>query len=250
MLEIKDVHVEINGIEVVKGVSLKFEAGKIHALMGPNGSGKSSLANAIAGHPKYKITKGQILLNGKDVTHVKPHLRAREGIFLSFQYPQEINGVTIGNLLRTAYNTVKGKNIPIIEFNKMLKEKMNDLHMDAKFAQRELNVGFSGGEKKRAEMVQLRMLEPKYAILDETDSGMDVDAIKIVAEGIKNLQEKTKTSFIIITHYSKFLKFLSPDDVSIMYKGEIVAHGSHDLAKQIEEKGFEGVINAYEGTTH
>lgn len=241
MLELKDVHVEVNGVEIIKGISLKFYPGKVHVLMGPNGSGKSTLANAIMGHPRYKITNGKIELNGKDITNVKPNVKAKKGIFLSFQYPQEVAGVTIGNFLRTAYNTVKEKKVSIMDFHKLLKQKMEELHIDPKFSQRELNVGFSGGEKKRTEMLQLSVLEPKYAFMDETDSGLDVDSIKIVAEGINRIRKKENTALIVITHYNKFLDYLQPDEVSIVYDGRIVRQGDYTLAKEIEEHGF-GVV--------
>ena len=209
--------------------------------MGPNGSGKSTLANALMGHPKYNITKGKIILDGKDITNEKANVRAKAGLFLSFQYPAEISGVTISNFLRTAINNVKEKKYSIIEFHNLLKEKMNALSMDQSFNKRYLNEGFSGGEKKRAEILQMTLLEPKYALLDETDSGLDVDAIKIVSEGINKAKNKD-TSIVVITHYNKFLESLSPDTVSVLYKGKIVAEGGFELAKTIEAKGFDDII--------
>jgi len=209
ILEIKDLHVMVDGIEIIKGVSLSFEEGKVHALMGPNGSGKSTLAHAIMGHPKYKITSGQILLNGKDITYEKPHLRAQAGLFLSFQYPSEVSGVSISSFLRTAVNSVSDKKYSVLEFHKILKEKMAVLKIDSSFTRRGLNEGFSGGEKKRMEMLQLLMLQPKYALLDETDSGLDVDAIKTVAEGIIEARKQNTMGIIVITHYNRFLEYLN-----------------------------------------
>ncbi|NQV91663.1 Fe-S cluster assembly ATPase SufC [Candidatus Woesearchaeota archaeon] len=241
MLEIKDLYVEVEGKEILKGISLTIHAGKIHALMGPNGSGKSTLANALMGHPKYKITKGKVFLDGKDITEVKTDKRAKAGLFLSFQHPQEISGVRITNFLRTAVNEVKGTNLSVIDFHKILKEKMEFLNIDSSFLKRNLNEGFSGGEKKRAEMLQMLMLEPKYAMLDETDSGLDVDAIRIVAEGINKV--KGQMGILLITHYDRFLQYLQPDSVSVINEGEIVAHGSYELAEKIQKEGFRGIIN-------
>lgn len=240
-LEIIDLHVEVDGIEIIKGITLTFEPGKVHAIMGPNGSGKSTLANALMGHPKYTITKGKIILDGKDITNEKANVRAKAGLFLSFQYPAEISGVTISNFLRTALNNIKEKKYSIIEFHNLLKEKMNALNMDQSFNKRYLNEGFSGGEKKRAEILQMTLLKPKYALLDETDSGLDVDAIKIVSESINRVKNKD-TSIVVITHYNKFLESLSPDTVSVLYKGKIVAQGGFELAKTIETKGFDDII--------
>lgn len=241
-LEIIDLHVEVEGIEIIKGVSLVFSPGKVHAIMGPNGSGKSTLANAIMGHPKYKITKGRILLDGKDITEQKANLRAKAGLFLSFQYPAEITGVTISNFLRTALNNLQEKKYSILDFHNLLKEKMKELKMDPSFGKRYLNEGFSGGEKKRAEILQLIVLEPKYALLDETDSGLDVDAIRIVAEGINKIKQRKEMGIIVITHYNRILEYLKPDEISILYQGKIIANGGYELAKQIEKEGFEELI--------
>ncbi len=241
-LEIIDLHVEINGKEIIKGVTLNFYPGKVHVLMGPNGSGKSTLAHALMGHPKYKIIKGNILLDGEDITNAKPEVRAQKGLFLSFQYPSEISGVTISNFLRTAVNNLREKKgmktHSVVDFHKLLKEKMAQLKIDASFSKRYLNEGFSGGEKKRMEMLQLAMLEPKYGILDEPDSGTDVDALKIIAEGIEQVRKKVETSIIVITHYNKFLEYLKPDTVSVLYNGKIVKSGGYELAQQIEKEGF------------
>jgi len=242
-LEIIDLHVEVEGKEIIKGVSLVFYSGKVHALMGPNGSGKSTLANALMGNPKYKITQGKVLLDGKDITAEKAHLRAQAGLFLSFQYPAEIGGVTIANFLRTAVNNLREKKYSVVEFHQLLKEKMSLLKMDPAFAGRYLNQGFSGGEKKRSEILQMLMLEPKYALLDETDSGLDVDSIKAVAEGIKIAHGKGM-GVVLITHYQRFLEYLQPDTVSVLCEGRIVAQGGKELAQRIEKEGFERIVEA------
>ncbi len=242
-LEIQDLHVEVNGTEIIKGVTLTFHSGKVHALMGPNGSGKSTLANALMGHPKYKITKGKIILDGKDITYEKTNIRAKEGLFLSFQYPTEITGVTMSNFLRTVVNNKREKKYSIVEFHTFLKEKMKELGVESSFMKRYINEGFSGGEKKRAEILQLSLLEPKYAMLDETDSGLDIDSIRIVAEGINKFRKNKDMGIILITHYKRILEYIQPDEVSILYKGKIVAQGNYDLAKRIENEGFEGVLS-------
>ncbi len=241
-LEIIDLHVEVNGKEIIKGVTLTFYQGKVHALMGPNGSGKSTLAHAIMGHPKYKISQGKILLDGEEITMAKPEVRAQKGIFLSFQYPSEISGVTISYFLRTAVNNLREKKglatYSVVDFHRLLKEKMAQLKIDASFSKRYLNEGFSGGEKKRMEMLQLAMLEPGYALLDETDSGLDVDAMKTVAEGIEQVRKERETGIVIITHYNKFLEYVKPDSVSVLYEGKIVQSGGYEVAQHIEKKGF------------
>lgn len=242
MLEIIDLHVEVEGKEILHGVSLKFSPNTVHALMGPNGSGKSTLANTIMGHPKYVITAGKILLDGEDATKMKTEERSKKGLFLSFQSPAEILGVTISNFLRTAINVRRKIPLSVMEFHTLLKEKMAELKIDPSFSRRYLNHGFSGGEKKRAEILQLMMLEPNYAFLDETDSGLDVDAIKIVAEGVHKIREKKEMGIIVITHYNRFLEFLQPEVVSVMSKGRIIASGGYELAKQIENEGFGGLI--------
>ena len=240
-LEIQDLHVEVSGKEILQGINLTFEPGKVHALMGPNGSGKSTLAHAIIGHPKYKITQGKIILDGKDITNEKADIRAKLGLFLSFQNPQEISGLRINTFLRSALNNVKGKNYSVIEFHKLFKEKMKELNFE--LGGRNLNEGFSGGEKKKAEMLQLSILEPSFALLDETDSGLDVDSIKIVANSVNMIKEKNEMGVLLITHYNKFIDYLKPDFVSIIYEGKIVKEGGIELAKLIEEKGFEGIVN-------
>ncbi len=243
-LELKDIHVAVDGIEIIKGITLNFQPGKIYALMGPNGGGKSSLVQAIMGHPKYKVTSGKIILDGKDLTSEKPEVRAKAGLFLSFQYPAEIAGVTISNFIRAAVNARRNEPLSVLDFHKLLKEKMAELKMDSSFSKRYVNAGFSGGEKKRAEILQLVMLQPQYAFLDETDSGLDVDAIKIVAEGISALRKKTNMAIIVITHYQRFLDYLEPDTVSIMASGKIIASGGKELTRRIEREGFENLPEA------
>src|SRR3989338_5057521 len=242
MLEIKNLHVEIEGKEILKGVNLKLEKGKIHALMGPNGSGKSTLANVIMGHPKYTVTQGKILLNNEDITNASPDERAKKGLFLSFQYPSEISGITIMNFLRTALNNVKEKKMTVFEFQKFLKEKLKLLKIDESFAERYLNAGFSGGEKKKSEILQLAVLDPTIALLDETDSGLDIDALKTIAEGINNVMDKNK-EILIITHYKRILKYIQPDTLSIMINGKIVMEGGKELVDQLEAKGYGWIEN-------
>ena len=237
MLEIKDLHVSIEGKEILKGVNLKLEKGKIHALMGPNGSGKSTLANIIMGHPKYEITKGNIIFEGEDITNLSPDERAKKGLFLSFQYPYEISGVTISSFLRTALNTKRDEPISVMDFRDLLKEKLALLKMDISFSDRYLNEGFSGGEKKKSEILQLAVLNPKAAILDETDSGLDIDALKSVAQGVNTIRDKDKI-FLIITHYKRILEHIKPNKLSIMIDGKIALEGGPELVDHLEEKGY------------
>ncbi len=237
MLEIKDLHVEVEGKEILKGIDLKFKKGKIHALMGPNGSGKSTLANIIMGNPKYIITKGQILFERKDISKLNPNERAKKGIFLSFQNPSEVEGVAISNFLRMAFNNSKDQKISVFDFHKLLKEKLKLLKMPENFSEKYLNRGFSGGEKKKSEILQLAVLNPKIAILDETDSGLDIDALKTIASGIKMLMNKNKT-IIIITHYKRILEYLKPDRLFVMMDGKIVAEGGKELVEKLEKKGY------------
>ncbi len=236
-LKIEDLHVNVEGKEILKGVNLTVKLGNVHVLMGPNGAGKSSLANVLMGNPKYKITSGKIILDEEDITYLGPTERARKGIFLSFQYPSEITGVTMSNFLRTAYNSVKNENVSVIEFHKLLKEKMVELEMDTMFGKRYLNDGFSGGEKKKAEILQMLILQPKYAVLDECDSGLDVTALKIVGQGIKNMTS-SKRGILLITHYSRILNEMSPDVVSVMVDGKVVEDGDYSLVKEIEKDGY------------
>lgn len=236
-LEIKDLHVEVEGKEILKGVNLTVNKNEVIALMGPNGSGKSTLGFAIMGHPKYKITKGQILLKGQDIASLSPDKRARLGLFLSFQYPSEIGGVSVFNFLRTAVNSVRGQPVPVLEFQKILWNTMATLKMPHEFAQRSLNEGFSGGEKKRTEILQMAMLKPQLAILDETDSGLDIDALKIVANGI-NTFVGHELGVLLITHYTRILNYIKPTKVHVMMNGRIVKSGGAELAKLLEEKGY------------
>ncbi len=246
-LVIKDLHASINGNEILKGLSLEVKSNEVNAIMGPNGSGKSTMAYVLMGHPNYEITKGQILLDGEDLTELEPDERAKKGLFLSFQYPQEIPGVSVSNFLRTALNNFRGKEnqISVLDFHKLLKEKMEILKIDPSFATRYLNEGFSGGEKKRTEILQLSMLKPKIAILDETDSGTDVDALKVISNGINAVKESTDMGIILITHYDRILRYIKPDKVHILVDGKIVKSGGPELASHIELRGYEKI-----GTHH
>ena len=241
-LEVKDLHVSIEGKEILKGVSLEVGKGEVVALMGPNGSGKSTLAYTLMGHPRYEVTKGSIFLNGEEITNAEPDDRSKKGLFLSFQYPQEIPGVSVSNFLRTAINSHRGKENPISvpQFHKLLQEKMAMLKMDRKFALRYLNEGFSGGEKKRMEILQMAVLEPAIAVLDETDSGLDIDALRTVAEGV-NALKGPEHGVVLITHYQRILNYVVPDKVHIVMDGKIVKSGGKELAMQVEEKGYDWV---------
>ena len=241
-LEIKDLHINVDGKEIVKGVDINIKSGEVVVLMGQNGSGKSTLANSLMGHPKYTITKGKILLNNEDITTAKPHERSKKGLFLSFQYPTEISGVTMANFLKLAVNSRREKPIPILEFQKLMKEKMGVLKMDKAFSTRYLNAGFSGGEKKKAEILQMAILNPELAILDETDSGLDVSALKIVGEGINKVKSKTNMGVLLITHYERVLKYIQPDKVYIMNKGVIIKEGGPELAYHIDKHGYDNLI--------
>jgi Fe-S cluster assembly ATP-binding protein len=248
---IRDLHVNIAGREILKGVDLTVKQGEVHALMGPNGTGKSTLAYTLMGHPGYQVTKGEVIFKGKNVLELKPDERARLGIFLAFQYPVSIAGVSVANFLRTAVNARRkaqnhdDKGISVPEFRKMLKERMDLLKMDYAFAGRYLNDGFSGGEKKRAEILQMAVLKPEIAILDETDSGLDIDALRIVSEGVNTLRGP-EMGVIVITHYQRILTYIKPEFVHIMLDGRIVESGSSDLALNLEEHGYEWVREKYE----
>jgi Fe-S cluster assembly ATP-binding protein len=237
LLEIKDLHVEIDGKEILKGINLVLELGKVNALMGPNGSGKSTLANVIMGNQKYIVTKGKIIFNGEDITNLNADERAKKGIFLSFQYPQEITGVTISNFLRAALNKTKEEKISVIDFHKLLDKKLKMLKIKEDFSGRYLNEGFSGGERKKSEILQMSILNPKLAILDETDSGLDIDALRTVAEVINTLMTKDKC-ILIITHYKRILEYVKPDKVFIINNGKIILDGNSDLVNHLEEKGY------------
>lgn len=249
MLEIKNLNVEVEGKEILQGVTLSLVPEKILALMGPNGSGKSTLVQALAGHPKYKITAGKIILDGKEITNSKPEERAKAGLFLSFQSPPIISGISVSKFLRTAVNSQREyrgeKPYSIIEFHALLKETVAKLGLPQDFIKRDLNKGFSGGERKKMEILQMFLLQPKYVLLDETDSGLDVDAIKIVGEGINLARQRTEMSLMVITHYHKFLQFLLPDTVAVLSKGSIIASGQAKLAEKIEKEGFGGIIDGY-----
>lgn len=242
MLSIKNLHANIEGKEILKGINLEVNAGEVHAIMGPNGSGKSSLASVLAGRENYEVTEGEVWLDGKNVLDMKPEERAREGIFLAFQYPVEIPGVSNINFLRTALSEIRThRNLPQLtakEFLKMTKEKQQLVEFEAKLANRSLNQGFSGGEKKRNEVFQLAMLEPKLSILDETDSGLDIDALRIVSNGINKLRSP-ENAFVLITHYQRLLEYIVPDFVHVLYNGQIVRSGTKELALELEEKGYD-----------
>ncbi|HIH18893.1 TPA: Fe-S cluster assembly ATPase SufC [Candidatus Micrarchaeota archaeon] len=236
LLEIKNLRAFAEDKEIVKGLSLAINPGEVHVIMGQNGSGKSTLLNALAGHPKYRV-EGAAAFDGKDLLAMKPHERARAGLFLAFQHPNEVSGVTLSNFLRRAYVARHGKEVSVAEFEKILKGKMRDLGMESSFAERGVNEGFSGGEKKRSEILQLAVLEPKVAMLDELDSGLDVDALGKIAETLSSIR-KPDTAVIIVTHYARILKNLKADRVHVMRDGQIIASGDGRLALQLEEKGY------------
>jgi Fe-S cluster assembly ATP-binding protein len=250
VLEIRNLHASINGKPILKGVNLTVKQGEIHALMGRNGSGKSTLAYAIMGHPSYTIDGGQVIFDGKDVLEMEPDERSRAGLFLAFQYPVAIPGVTVANFLRASINARRkdanpeDKGISIPEFRKLLTGKMNSLKIDTSFAGRYLNEGFSGGEKKRAEILQMATLEPKIAILDETDSGLDIDALRVVANGVNSLIGPN-LGVLVITHYEQFLNYIRPEFVHIMFEGRIVEEGGFDLAEKIQKQGYDWVAEKY-----
>jgi Fe-S cluster assembly ATP-binding protein len=245
-LEIKNLHVSIEDKEILKGLSLTVNQGEIHAIMGPNGTGKSTLAYTLMGHPNYTVTEGEIIFKGQNILELEPDERSRAGLFLAFQYPVAIPGVTVANFLRTALNARRravnpeDKGMPILEFRKLLKEKMDMLKMDHAFAGRYLNDGFSGGEKKRAEILQMAALKPEFAVLDETDSGLDIDALRIVANGVNKLK-RPDNSFIVITHYQRLLDYIVPDVVHVLYDGRIVKTAGKELAYELEEKGYDWI---------
>jgi len=241
-LTIKDLHVRIEDKEILKGVNLEVKAGEFHAVMGPNGAGKSTLASAIMGHPKYEVTKGSITMDGQDVLEMEVDERARAGLFLAMQYPSEISGVTNSDFLRSAINAHRGEGneIPLMQFIKKLDKTMEFLDMDLNMAQRYVNEGFSGGEKKRNEILQLMMIEPKIAILDEIDSGLDIDALKVVAKGINSMRSEN-FGCLIITHYQRLLNYITPDYVHVMMQGRIVKSGGPELALRLEAEGYDWI---------
>ncbi len=241
---IENLHVSVEGKEILKGVDLVIKRGEVHALMGPNGSGKSTLANAVMGHPRYQVTQGHVLFRGEEIVGMLPDKRARLGLFLAFQYPIGIPGVVMGNFLRSALKARRGEDVPVREFRKLLDETLNLLKMDPAFARRYVNEGFSGGEKKRAEVLQLAMLKPEMAVLDETDSGLDIDALKTVAEGINTLRGP-ELGVLLITHYQRILNYVQPDVVHVLYDGRIVKTGGPELAHELEKQGYDWIIKEF-----
>ena len=244
MLEIKNLHASVDNKEILKGINLVVKPGEVHAIMGPNGAGNSTLASVVAGKDEFEVTKGEVLLDGQDLADDAPEERAHKGIFLSFQYPVEIPGVTVTNFMKTAINESRKargqEDMPANEMLKMIKEKAELLEIDRKFLSRSLNEGFSGGEKKRNEIFQMAMLEPKVAILDETDSGLDIDALRIVAAGVNKLRSKDN-AVVVITHYQRLLDYIVPDFVHVLYDGKIVKSGDASLALELEEKGYDWI---------
>ena len=249
-LIIKNLHVGIEDNEILKGLDLTVKTGEIHAIMGPNGTGKSTLAYALMGHPNYEVTEGEVIFKGENILELAPDERSHKGLFLAFQYPVAIPGVTVANFLRTAVNAHRkaqdpdDKGMPIPEFRKMLKERMDLLKMDHSFAGRYLNDGFSGGEKKRAEILQMATIQPDIAILDETDSGLGIDALRIVAEGVNALRS-TEFGAVVITHYQRILNYIQPDFVHVMLNGRVVESGGPELALQLEEQGYDWIREKY-----
>ena len=244
MLTIKDLHTTIDDKEILKGLNLTVNPGEVHAIMGPNGAGKSTLANVIAGREDYEVASGSVLLENEDITELDPEERAHKGVFLSFQYPVEIPGVTVTNFIKTAINETRAaqgkEDMPAGEMLKLIREKAAMLEIDRKFLSRSLNEGFSGGEKKRNEIFQMAMMEPKLAILDETDSGLDIDALRIVANGVNKLRSKDN-AIVVITHYQRLLDHIVPDFVHVLYDGKIVKSGDKNLALELEEKGYDWI---------
>ena len=244
MLSIENLHAQVEGKKILNGIDLDIKAGEVHAIMGPNGSGKSTLSAAIAGHQDYDVTKGAMILEGEDLSELDAEERAHKGVFLSFQYPVEIPGVSVTNFIKTAINAnrkAKGfEDMPAKEMLQKIREKSNLLEIDSRFLSRSLNEGFSGGEKKRNEIFQMAMLEPKLSILDETDSGLDIDALKIVANGVNKLRTKDN-AILVITHYQRLLEYIVPDFVHVLFDGKIVKSGTKDLAIQLEEKGYDWI---------
>ena len=244
MLEIRDLHATVDGNEILKGINLTIKKGEVHAIMGPNGSGKSTLAKVLAGHPAYEVTKGEVLFEGKNLLELAPDERAREGVFLAFQYPIEVPGVSNAQFLRLAYNEKRKhlgeEELDPLEFKDLLKERAEIVEMEASFMSRAVNEGFSGGEKKRNEILQMAVLEPKLAVLDETDSGLDIDALRIVAGGVNKLKN-SENAIILVTHYQRLLNYIVPDYVHVLSGGRIVREGGKELALELEEKGYDWI---------
>ena len=249
MLEVKNLHVSINGNKILKGINLTINAGEVHAIMGPNGSGKSTLAQVLAGREEYEVTEGEVLYNGENLLELSAEDRARKGIFLAFQYPVEIPGVSNVNLLKTAVNEIRKfhdeEELDAIDFLTLIKDKMKLVELDESFLKRSVNEGFSGGEKKRNEIFQMAVLNPKLAILDETDSGLDIDALKVVANGVNKLKSGDNAT-IVVTHYQRLLDYIVPDFVHVLYNGQIVKSGGKELAFELEEKGYDWIKNGKE----
>ena len=248
-LEIRDLHVSVETAEgtkpILNGLDLTIKSGETHAIMGPNGSGKSTLAYAIAGHPDYEVTSGSITFDGEDVLEMEVDERARAGLFLAMQYPVEVPGVSVSNFLRTAKTAVDGKAPALRHWVKDVRESMEALRMDSSFSERNVNEGFSGGEKKRHEILQMELLQPKFAVLDETDSGLDVDALRVVSEGVNRVKENTNVGIMLITHYTRILRYIKPDYVHVVFGGKIVDEGGPELAERLEEEGYDRyLVNA------
>ncbi len=250
MLEIRDLHATVDGKEILRGINLSIKKGEIHAIMGPNGSGKSTLAKILAGHPAYEVTKGEVLYEGRNLLELAPDERAREGVFLAFQYPVEVPGVSNAQFLRLAYNEKRKhlgeEELDPLEFKDLLTERAKVVEMDAGLMSRSVNEGFSGGEKKRNEILQMAVLEPKLAVLDETDSGLDIDALRIVSEGVNKLRTP-ENAVVLVTHYQRLLNYIVPDHVHVLYKGRIVRSGGKELALELEEKGYDWIKEAAAG---
>ncbi|GMQ26719.1 Fe-S cluster assembly ATPase SufC [Algoriphagus sp. oki45] len=252
MLSIKNLHASVEGTPILRGINLEVKAGEVHAIMGPNGSGKSTLASVLAGREEYEVTEGEVIFQGKELLEMAPEDRAREGVFLAFQYPVEIPGVSSTNFLRTALNQVREyrgqEPLDAVKFLTLMKEKMKLVEIDQKLLSRSLNEGFSGGEKKRNEIFQMAMLEPTLSILDETDSGLDIDALRIVSNGVNKLKSD-KTATIVVTHYQRLLDYIVPDFVHVLYKGRIVKSGTKELALELEEKGYDWIKEEVDSAT-
>jgi Fe-S cluster assembly ATP-binding protein len=250
VLEIRDLHATVDGKEILRGINLTIEKGEIHAIMGPNGSGKSTLAKILAGHPAYEVTKGEVLFEGRNLLELAPDERAREGVFLAFQYPVEVPGVSNAQFLRLAYNEKRKhlgeEELDPLEFKDLLAERAKVVEMDAGLMSRSVNEGFSGGEKKRNEILQMAVLEPKLAVLDETDSGLDIDALRVVSEGVNKLRSP-ENAVVLVTHYQRLLNYIVPDHVHVLYKGRIVRSGGKELALELEEKGYDWIKEAAAG---
>ncbi|MFU8860118.1 MAG: Fe-S cluster assembly ATPase SufC [Cyclonatronaceae bacterium] len=242
MLKIVNLHASVEGEEILKGIDLEINAGEIHAVMGPNGSGKSTLAKVIAGHPEYEVTKGEIWYEGENLLEMEPDERARKGVFMAFQYPVEVPGVTNATLMREAVNAVRrergGEELDPLEFDDFIREKLDIVEMDDKFLDRSVNAGFSGGEKKRNEILQLAAMDPKLALLDETDSGLDIDALRIVSHGINKIKTDEK-AILLVTHYQRILNYITPDYVHVLVRGKIVKSGTKELALELEDQGYD-----------